>query len=136
MKVLIFREYGENETKGILFVLSELKIIYRCVTLELPDLDNQKNISCIPEGKYNVVKYWTPTLNDCFYIQEVSGRSEILIHVGKFAAGETINTKGCILVGNYFTDINQDGFMDIAEPRRTMDELYSILPSNFNLHII
>lgn len=136
MKVVISREYGKNETKGILLVLQGTKIIYRCVTLELPYNGNQKNTSCIKEGKYQVTKYWTPTKNNCFYIQQVPGRSDILIHIGNFAAGLKKDTEGCILVGSHFEDINNDGNIDIVDSSKTMKELFEILPELFELHII
>jgi hypothetical protein len=136
MKVVISREYGKNETKGILLVLHGSKLIYRCVSLELPDNGNQKNTSCIKEGSYQVVKYWTPTKKNCFYIQQVPGREDILIHVGNFAAGIKKDTEGCILVGSHFEDINQDGNIDISESTKTLKELFDILPELFTLHII
>jgi len=136
MKVLIVREYNQNETKGNLFVFDELKILFRCVTLELPELNNQKNYSCIPEGRYFMVKYWTPTKWNCFYIQEVPGRENILIHAGNYVNGKKIDSKGCILPGKSFLDLNSDGFIDVDDSRVTLDALYKVLPDRVEIHII
>jgi hypothetical protein len=136
MKVIIAREYGKFFTKGTMLVFDQAHLITKCVTLELPDNGNQINVSCIPEGKYTVVKYFAPSLGDCFYIQEVPGRTEIMIHKGNYAAGMQKNTKGCILVGYMYEDINNDGYLDIVNSGITMDTLQHILPDKFELHII
>ena len=56
MKAIISRTYGKFETRGSLFVLDGHELLYRCKTLELPDLGNQRNVSCIPEGIYDGCK--------------------------------------------------------------------------------
>ena len=52
VKLLIERySHGEKQTIGNMFGLSEVgHVIFECDTLELPWLDNQKRISCIPKG--------------------------------------------------------------------------------------
>jgi hypothetical protein len=69
-------------------------------------------------------------------IQSVPGRSEILIHPGNYVSGSVVDSQGCILPGLYFTDINADGGIDVAESRRAMDLLMFALPDNFDLFII
>jgi hypothetical protein len=136
MKCVISRDYDKNETRGIWLILEAAKVIYRCVSLELPDNGNQHNTSCIPEGKYQVEKYVSEKHGKCFRVLDVPDRSDILILIGNFAAGVKKDTKGCILAGAFFADINQDGFTDIAESTKTMNELQNILPDIFELHII
>ncbi|UOF78950.1 hypothetical protein [Microviridae sp.] len=69
-----------------------------CLTLELPWKDNEKNVSCIPDGKYTVARYISPRHGSCLKLFGVPGRSDILFHVGN-----TINdTEGCILVGQSY----------------------------------
>jgi len=70
------------------------------VTLELPDLDNQQRISCAKPGIYRVVPYSSEKYKSAFHIQDVPGRSKILIHTGNTVS----DIKGCVLVGaNYGT---------------------------------
>ena len=38
-------------------------------TLELPDLDNQRRISCIPEGTYRVVTHNSRKFGKCFWLE-------------------------------------------------------------------
>jgi hypothetical protein len=136
MKVVISRKYSKLETQGSLFVLLGYELLFSCKTLELPDLGNQVNCSCIPAGCYQVIKYDWVNHGLVFWVQNVPGRTDILIHAGNYAAGVKIDTKGCILVGSGFEDINGDGSIDIIETRKTLDRLISILPDEFQLIII
>jgi hypothetical protein len=136
MKVVISRKYNKNETQGSLFVLLGYELLFSCKTLELPDLGNQHNISCIPSGCYQVAKYDWVNHGLVFWVQNVPERDGILIHAGNYAAGAKVDTKGCILVGSGFEDINGDGNIDVIETRKTLDRLISILPDEFQLIII
>jgi hypothetical protein len=138
MKVVLFRNYDKDETTGLLLVLHVGKVIYRCVTLELPDNGNQVNTSCIPEGSYvmkkTLVEY--PNKGPCFHILDVPGRTDVLIHTGNYATGKKIDTLGCILPGSYFIDIDGNGIADVADSKNTMKALLSILPDTIQLYII
>jgi hypothetical protein len=136
MKLIISRTYGKSETKGLLLLLNEVKVKTMCVTLELANNGNQKFTSCIPEGKYKVEKYWSPTKGECFKVLDVPGRDNILIHKGNYANGAKVDTKGCILVGYAFNDINKDGFIDITESTITMELLLKLIPDKIDLYII
>lgn len=74
-------------------------------SLELPWRDNERNISCIPPGKYQVESYLSSRHGQCYLVKAVPGRSGILIHVGNVAgdreSGLDSNVEGCILVGMY-----------------------------------
>ena len=68
-------------------------------TLELPWNDNQKKISCIPKGVYEVVKRFTAESKykyEHLHILDVANREMILMHVGNYPK----NSKGCVLLGN------------------------------------
>ena len=64
--------------------------------LELPYRDNQRQISCIPEGTYKIVHHTSPKFGKSLLVLDVRNRSEILIHAGN----TTKDTKGCLLPGN------------------------------------
>ena len=51
-------------------------------TVELPWINNQQNISCIPEGRYKIRPYHSNTHGDCFEIYNVVGRDLIRMHTG------------------------------------------------------
>lgn len=113
---LLDRVYLEDRTLGSIYGPNAGLI---CKTLELPWKDNQRSISCIPEGKY-LVTYSPPVLKDDpnteedesggrhprpyahYIVHNVKGRSGILIHRGKTPDW----SKGCITVGGRFGDFN------------------------------
>ena len=136
MKVIISRTYNKNETLGTLMIMDGERPVYKCKCIELPDNNNQQNTSCIPEGKYDVIKSTSTGRGDVFRLLEVPGRSGILIHIGNYAAGNKVDTQGCILPGIYFVDINDDGNIDVAESTKAMKELLKVLPDKFVLYII
>jgi hypothetical protein len=135
MKALLIRTYYPLFTKGIFLCIENDMVVFQCYTLELPDLDNECKISCIPEKTYIVEKITSPKFNLCFYLNDVPGRTGILIHKGNYVTGTSIDTLGCILPGLTFSDINDDQFIDIAESVKAMNKLLKILPSSFKLTI-
>lgn len=137
MEVLIKRQYNENETLGSLSVTDEKGVVvFECKTIELPNKGNQKQISCIPEGEYECHKVVSPSKGKCFSVENVSGRSAILIHKGNYATGKKVDTQGCILPGMRHADANGDGNIDVVESTIAMDKLLKILPNKFDLKII
>jgi hypothetical protein len=136
MKLLIRRiknyKHSDKQTIGNAYYFIENNGVgYTCRTLELPWKDNEKRISCIPDGEYEVIKHTSPKFGECFWIQDVPDRSEILFHSGSFYT----NTLGCVLVGKGFTDINGDGLLDLVHSRDTMKDLLKLLPNKFKLII-
>ena len=96
INLLVIRdEFTDKSTIGKLFLNGEMF----CYTLELPYLDNQRSISCIPAGEYKVRLRTAKESSTRDYlhllVQDVEGRSYILVHIGNFPK----DTKGCILVG-------------------------------------
>lgn len=104
---------------------------FRCLTLELPDRNNQNNISCIPAGLYSVSKITSPSLGYCLEIGGVHGRSYIRIHTGNY----TSQIQGCVLVGDSIADINRDGVLDVTNSRKTFDALMALLPEQTTIQI-
>ena len=96
INLLLVRDtFSENSVIGELFLDGERM----CDTLENPWLDNQRNISCIPEGEYKV-RLRLPresATRDYLHllVEDVENRSYILFHRGNTAK----DTRGCILVG-------------------------------------
>ena len=96
INLLLIRDtFTEESTLGELFINGE-RI---CDTLENPWLDNQRNISCIPEGEYPVrIRYPRESgTRDYLHllIQDVPNREWVLVHIGNFPS----QTQGCVLVG-------------------------------------
>jgi hypothetical protein len=96
INLLLIRDtFTEESTIGELFINGE-RI---CDTLERPYFNNQRNISCIPEGVYPVRLRLPRESGTRDYlhllVQEVPNRDWILFHRGNTAK----DTSGCILVG-------------------------------------
>src|SRR5690606_26150009 len=64
-----------------------------CYAIELPWKDNARNISCIPEGSYPLVKRYSKRFGWHILIKDVPDRSSILIHPANDAQKEL---QGCI----------------------------------------
>jgi len=116
-------ESEDNQTIGVMHIYNRTTEIYSCYTLELPWVNNQRNISCIQKGEYDIVRHDSPKFGDCLHIKDVPSRSKILVHKGNFKS----DTKGCVLVGNTITDIDGDGSRDVTSSSDTMDDLLGIL---------
>ena len=96
INLLLIRDtFSKKSTIGELFLNGE-RI---CDTLENPWVDNQRNVSCIPEGVYPVRLRLPRESGTRDYlhllVQEVPNRDWILFHRGNTAK----DTSGCILVG-------------------------------------
>ncbi|MAO21757.1 MAG: hypothetical protein CMJ25_13495 [Phycisphaerae bacterium] len=105
---------------------------FMCKVLELPDLDNQRNISCIPEGLYKAKKRMSPGkgYKVIEYI-DVPNRTYIQLHYGNY----TRQILGCQLPGEDFIDLDGDSIPDITNTKATLDELLSMLPSTFMIEV-
>ena len=104
---------------------------FTCKTLELQWLRNQQNISCIPEGIYQCHKIVSPSLGECFEIENVPNRTFIRGHMGNF----TSDILGCILFGESLLDFNGDGITDVTNSKETFTELMAILPDKFMIEV-
>lgn len=140
-KYLILREPGQHvQTLGTFNITEGNTVLFTCKTIELPWRNNEKTVSCIPDGSYRTVRHNSPKYGQCFWLQDVPGRSEILIHHGNYAASinprtGTPDTKGCILPGESHADVNNDGILDVTASVNTMKKLRELLPDEFQLEI-
>jgi len=100
-------------------------------TLELPWLGNEKKVSCIPTGEYEVMKRQSPSNGNCFELLSVPERDNIQIHAGNFYT----DILGCVLVGSSFGDVNKDGYLDVVNSRATLKSLVEMMPQHFKLII-
>ena len=89
MVLLITRTYFPEGTNGNL----ECEGKFICKTIELPWKENQKRVSCIPEGKYLLQKRYSSKFKWHIEIMNVSNRTSILFHPANNAIKEL---NGCI----------------------------------------
>ncbi|NGY37261.1 hypothetical protein FQU23_007000 [Flavobacterium sp. XN-5] len=89
MVLVLIRIYFPEGTQGVLAWNGTLV----CYTIELPWLENQRRISCIPEGEYVLQKRFSPKFQWHLHLKNVPGRDFILIHPANDAKKELL---GCI----------------------------------------
>ena len=132
-QAFLIRHYHPQCTTGA-FIAIDAKgnHLHSCVTLELPWRDNAPQVSCIPEGSYDVAARHTDKFGLHYHVQNVPGREWILFHPATF----TSQLRGCIIPGEYLKDLNADGIHDITLTRRTLDRMLTNIGTRFRLHII
>lgn len=117
MELELIRSYDPDGTNGELV----LKV---CNTIELPWLQNQRNVSCIPEGRYELKKRFTKKHKHHLVIANVTGRSGILIHPANDAKREL---QGCIAP---VTELTGSGKGILS--RKANEKLKALVESAFN----
>lgn len=133
MRLLLTRLYmNDKQTLGRLSVINNQGIeIFVCKTLELPFKNNQKRISCVPVGKYELIKRTSIKYRLHFHLWDVPGRYKILIHQGNFHH----EIWGCILVGMRYKDIDGDKNLDLMNSAATLEILLNLLPDRTTITI-
>lgn len=133
VKIYIKRYLHQKEqTLGNGIVFNERNgIVYTFASLELPWRDNQRGISCIPEGVYDAILHDSPKFGKSIWIQNVPNRSEILIHYANYVR----ELRGCIAVGRSHIDIDADGLKDVTSSRHTIKKIVAELPNKFKVQI-
>lgn len=126
MKVELFRTASNEDGTFGTFNVNGQPI---CVTLEETWLDNQKRISCIPQGTYECEKYSGTKYKDVWIVKDVPNRTAILLHWGNTER----NTAGCILFGRNFSKFGK--VWGIGRSREAFQILRKTLPDRFYLDI-
>jgi hypothetical protein len=96
MELELIRTYFPSGTNGK--ILSQGNLISYCI--ELPWKNNHTRVSCIPEGRYELAKRWSPKFLRHLQVMNVKDRDLILIHPANDAMHEL---KGCIAPVSFFT---------------------------------
>lgn len=94
----------QSTMQGTPGILSIPALEFACFTIELPWRENQVNMSCIPAGEYECVRYFSNAFSQWLYkVKNVEGRAGIAFHSGNVAGAEDHGYKthslGCILLG-------------------------------------
>lgn len=89
MVLVLSRTYFPDGTNGKL----EYEGKFICCSIELPWINNEKRVSCIPEGKYLLRKRYSRKFQWHIEVVDVKNRSFILFHPANSAQKEL---NGCI----------------------------------------
>ena len=98
-------------------------------TAELPFKDNQRSISCIPQGVYTCsIRQGSESKNynyEHLIVDKVPDRDFILFHIGN---NPQKDSKGCILLGNY----RSDDEVQVFESRKCFNIFMQSIKCNCN----
>ena len=120
-----------STTGKLLLIDNKNNLILQLQTLERPWIFNERKVSCIPTGTYLVKRHVSPKFGQCFKIQDVKGRSDILIH-----SGNVVNdTLGCVLVGLTSSSVDYSSSAVIYNSRKAMAVLLALIEKEIVLHI-
>lgn len=120
-----------DRTLGIITITDSNNKSFSFATLEPPSRNNEKNISCIKSGKYPISKRYSQKYGWHWIINNVPNRDLILIHVGNFPK----DTKGCILIGTGFEDIDNDSRPEVINSKQALKDFNELLKNEKNLEI-
>ena len=120
MVLVLKRTYFPEGTQGVL----EWNGTIVCYTIELPWLENQKRISCIPEGEYILHKRFSPKFKWHLHLMNVPGRDLILIHPANDAKKELL---GCIAPVSKHTGIGKG-----SNSRKALEKLKTLVYTVFD----
>lgn len=125
-----------KESLGHFFLFSDLELIFKCVCLEPPWKNNARNVSCIPKGEYTLKPRPSGESErhpyDHLILEGTGEREYVLIHRGNFNS----NTRGCILVGRGFSDLNDDGQPDVTDSTAALGILVQFVREPIPLLIV
>ncbi len=127
MELELHRSYFPEGTNGV--VMSEDLAL--CHTIELPWRDNLHQVSCIPEGRYQLVKRYSDRFKWHLQLLDVTGRDLILIHPANDALKEL---KGCIAPVSRLTG-NGKGSDSRIVFNKLKALIYPVLDANENVFI-
>lgn len=104
MRLQLYRFLSDRDgTVGLLMV--DWRRV--CFVGELPWKDNRANVSCIPNGLYQVeylARSASGRYQDVYHVREVDGRTGILIHKGNYTGDRELGMRsdswGCLLPGS------------------------------------
>ncbi len=104
-----------------------------CFTLELPNLNNKKGESCIPEGSYPFHKVFSQHLGWVYRLENVPDRSLIDIHSGN----TVLDLRGCITLGlkQGTLDIGGRNYPAVLDSKKALEKLFSIAGNSGTLTI-
>ena len=126
MKVIIQRyKMDENQTTGTFTVINnEGWPIFTCPCIERGDRNNELSVSNVKAGTYDLVFEYSPRFDTGLYeLYGVPGRSECKIHQANY--WDQLN--GCIALGAYLVNLNNDKYMDLASSVKTVNDFHRIM---------
>ena len=93
-KATLIRYYQDDQcTLGLLKIVGHKDPVF--YTIERPWLNNEKNVSCFPEGTYTCFIRQSPSNGEVYELRDVPNRTHCQIHAGNFVH----SVIGCVAIG-------------------------------------
>lgn len=124
-------KYRDKQTIGRMDVYRDDEYLFTLATLEQEWNNNETSNSCVPPNFYQVKPYSSKGHPDTFILLDTKPRTYILIHKGNYYN----HTEGCILVGLTHSDINNDGYYDVANSTDALNKLREVCKNEKAIYI-
>ena len=128
MVLVLHRTYFPEGTQGIL----EWNGTLVCYTIELPWLENQRRISCVPEGEYVLQKRYSKKYGWHIQLKNVTDRDLILFHAANDAKKEL---QGCIAPVTFITGVGK-GSMSRKALLKLIQIVFTAFQNNEEVRIV
>lgn len=112
---MLQRSYFKEGTNGT-FLVSDR---FLCHTIELPWRGNRRNVSCVPEGTYEIAPRFSKKFKNHLILKNVAGRSLILLHPANDVQKEL---RGCIAPVTYLGGIGKGIYS-----KQALDKILSLV---------
>ncbi len=137
MTVFVIRDIiGRDQSVGICIIRDDNnEVVFTSQSLERGWLNNKRNISCIPAGKYDLKLEWSPRFQtNLWEIYNVPNRRECKFHAANF----TRQLNGCIALGRKRVFLDQDDLIDVSSSRKTMRKFHNAMEGHqtAKLHVV
>lgn len=130
---LIRKEDDGTQTLGEFTFIGINGEVIKLFSIELPWKNNERNISCIPKGKYKVITTMSTRFKvNMWLLLDVPKRDGVRIHPANYAR----QLNGCIALGLDKADLDKDGKADITSSKTAIEIAQKNLGEEFILNII
>ena len=135
-EIILNRDFKQDkQTLGVCYIKDNNKgvVVFKSEAIERGWKDNQRMISCIPDGTYSVVLEYSDRFKTMLWeIKGVPNRSECKFHAANYAR----QLNGCIALGNNRKDIDGDGYHDVTSSRTTMAKFHKAMGPDHHARLI
>jgi len=115
-RVILRRLWSDKkQSTGIIEIVNKKnQPIFISIVIERGAMNNQRNVSRIPAGKYPLKFTYSPKFKrNVWLVDDVDNRSGIRIHPANYWN----QLQGCIAPGLQLKDLNKDGYYDVTSSR-------------------
>ena len=128
LQVALYRHWEDwNQSTGSLVVIdveNNCQPVFLSACIERGDRNNEKNVSNVLPGIYDLVYEWSPKFEMMLWeLYGTEGRSEAKIH----AANRWDQLNGCIAPGSALGKVNNDGYYDVLSSKATLERFHKAL---------